>query len=264
MPFHYIEGLKFYSFSTFGKDVRHGIFTRLGGVSPKPWNYLNLGGTVGDDTKRVNRNRQLMFDSLKLDVQSLFDVWQVHGTSLVLVDEPRRLHEPIQKADIILTNQPSVTLMMRFADCTPILLHDPVQRVIGMVHAGWMGTVNGAAKIAIEAMVDRYGSKPEDIRAGIGPSIGPDHYEVGENVALEVLKTFGENSPVLKEQLNGKIYFDLWEGNRILLQKSGVQNIEVAGLCTACKLEDWYSHRAEKGKTGRFGALITLEVLDGR
>jgi hypothetical protein len=264
MPFHYIEGLKFYSFSLFGKEVRHGIFTRVGGVSPKPWNSLNLGGTVGDDTGRVSRNRQLVFDALKLDTQSLFDVWQVHGTSVALADGPRRLHEPHQKADIILTNQPMVTLMMRFADCTSIFLHDPVQRVVGLVHAGWMGTVNGAARVAIEAMVDKYGSKPADIRAGIGPSIGPDHYEVGEDVATKVRKTFGEYSHVLNEQINGRIHFDLWEGNRVLLERCGVKDIEVAGLCTACKLEDWFSHRAEKGKTGRFGALISLEALDGR
>ena len=264
MPFQYNEGLKFYSFSSFAKDVRHGIFTRLGGTSPNPWKSLNMGGTVGDENGRVAQNRQLAFDALKLDSKSLFDAWQVHSTTVALVVAPRGANDGYQKADIILTDQHHITLMMRFADCTPILLHDPVNKVIGLVHAGWMGTVKMASKIAVEAMVENYGSKPEDIRAAIGPSIGPDHYEVGADVAEEVLKTFGENNNVLIKQIDGKFHFDLWEGNRLLLLRAGVKEIEVAGLCTACNLDDWFSHRAEKGKTGRFGFLASLEKLDER
>jgi len=259
MPFHYFKHLKFYSFSSFEKDVRHGIFTRLGGTSPNPWKSLNMGGTVGDEIGRVAQNRQFAFDALRLDSKSLFDAWQVHSTTVALAVAPRGCNTDYQKADIILTDQPHITLMMRFADCTPILLHDPVKKVIGLVHAGWMGTVKMAAKVAVEAIVENYGSKPEDIRAAIGPSIGPDHYQIGADVAGEVRKTFGENDHVLEKQMDGKFHFDLWEGNRLLLQNAGVKEIEVAGLCTACNLGDWFSHRAEKGKTGRFGFLASLE-----
>jgi len=259
MPFHYFKDLKFYSFSSFEKDVRHGIFTRLGGTSPNPWKSLNMGGTVGDEIGRVAQNRQFAFDALRLDSKSLFDAWQVHSTTVALAVAPRGCNTDYQKADIILTDQPHITLMMRFADCTPILLHDPVKKVIGLVHAGWMGTVKMAAKVAVEAIVENYGSKPEDIRAAIGPSIGPDHYQIGADVAGEVRKTFGENDHVLEKQMDGKFHFDLWEGNRLLLQNAGVKEIEVAGLCTACNLGDWFSHRAEKGKTGRFGFLASLE-----
>jgi YfiH family protein len=262
MPFQYTEGLKYYSFPSIAKEVRHGIFTRVGGTSPKPWESLNMGNTVGDESGRVTQNRQLAFGVLKLDNKSLFDVWQVHSATVALAGAPRAMNEDYQKADVILTNQPKVTLMMRFADCTPILLHDPVNKVIGLVHAGWMGTVKMAAKIAVEAMVENYGSNPEDIRAAIGPSIGPDHYEVGTDVIEKVRKTFGEINHVLIEKINGKFHFDLWEGNRLLLQIAGVKKIEVAGLCTACNLGDWFSHRAEKGKTGRFGVLASLEHVN--
>jgi len=218
-----------------------------------------MGGTVGDDDQKVRKNRKLGFDALELEVSSLFDVWQVHGTNVVHTDNPRALDQPYQKADIILTDKPGVTLMMRFADCTPIILHDPVRKVIGLVHAGWMGTVNQAASNAIEAMIKSYGCEPGHILAGIGPSIGPDHYEVGEDVENSARKIFGEDSPVLRKKENGRSHFDLWNANKILLERSGVNEIEIAYICTVCHLDDWFSYRGEKGITGRFGAMISLE-----
>jgi YfiH family protein len=147
---------------------------------------------------------------------------------------------------------------MRFADCVPILLHDPRRKVVGIAHAGWLGTVRLTAAAAVRAMAEHYGSRPEDIQAGIGPSIGPDHYEVGADVIAKVQESFGSDAAQLVQQRGRKQHFDLWQANRLQLEQAGVRQIEVAGLCTACHLEDWFSHRAEKGKTGRFGALIAL------
>jgi YfiH family protein len=264
MTFHYKDAVKYFSFSSFGEDVRHGIFTRLGGISPSPWDSLNMGGTVGDEANRVSHNRQLAFNALDLDPKTIFDVWQEHGTTVALADKPRLPDAPHQKADIILTDRSDVTLVMRLADCTPIFLHDPVKKVIGLVHTGWLGTVHSAVKVAVEAMVKNYTCTPGDIQAGIGPSIGPDHYEVGEDVAEEVIKTFGINNSILHSKGNGKYLFDLWEANRLLLETCGVKKIEISGLCTVCNLGDWFSHRAERGMTGRFGALFTLLEADGR
>jgi hypothetical protein len=148
---------------------------------------------------------------------------------------------------------------MRFADCVPILFHDPRKGVIGVAHAGWVGTLRDVATATINAMAKQYGSNPADIIAGIGPSIGPDHYEVGADVILQVMQKFGDESEQLLKSHNGKIHFDLWKTNRLLLEKAGVEKIEVAEICTACNTDDWFSHRAEKGRTGRFGALITLQ-----
>jgi len=109
-------------------------------------------------------------------------------------------------------------------------------------------------------MQERYGSNPVDILACIGPSIGPDHYEVGEDVIQRAKQLFSEDSHQVLHAYGNSIHFDLWKANQLLLQRAGVTQIEIAGICTACHTEDWYSHRAEKGKTGRFGALISLAV----
>ena len=130
--------------------------------------------------------------------------------------------------------------------------------MVGLAHAGWLGTVRGMTSAAVSKMRAHYGSKPENISAAIGPSIGVDHYEIGADVIAKVRESFGSDAERLIERRNGKTYFDLWSANFIQLQKSGVEKIEVAGLCTACHLDDWFSHRAEKGKTGRFGALIAM------
>jgi YfiH family protein len=139
------------------------------------------------------------------------------------------------------------------------MLHDPINRVVGIAHAGWLGTVRGVSTAAIQAMVEHYGSQPKNILAAIGPSIGVDHYEVGQDVLAQVNQAFGPDAEKLIEIRGDKTYLDLWSANRVQLEKSGVKQIQIAGLCTACHLEDWFSHRAEKGKTGRFGALIALQ-----
>lgn len=256
MPFAEQNGLRFYQFDSLG--VKHAVFTRRGGLSPEPWKSLNLGGTVGDEVERVRGNRLLSFEALGCRPDSIFDVWQVHSADAVCTDAPRRMDEPYQKADIILTDKPEVTLFMRFADCVPILLHDPLRRVIGIAHAGWLGTVRDVAGVTVNKMSEQYGSRPTDLIACIGPSIGPDHYEVGEDVILQVKQAFGADASLMLPQHDSRTHFDLWKANQYLLERAGVRCIELAGLCTACHTEDWFSHRTEKGKTGRFGALISL------
>ena len=108
-------------------------------------------------------------------------------------------------------------------------------------------------------MSARYGSRPGDIKAVIGPSIAAHHYEVGPEVVRQVCLSFGEFAKALLPQQNGAPHFDLWAANRLLLEQAGLTQIEISGLCTACLPEDWYSHRGEAGKTGRFGALIALK-----
>src|SRR5512140_1799483 len=136
-----------------------------------------------------------------------------------------------QKADIIFTDKPAVTLYMRFADCVPILLHDPVKKVVGIAHAGWLGTVRGAAHAAVKAMTQHYGSNPRDIQAAIGPSIGVDHYEVGPDVIAQVRKCFNGTAEQLIDLHGEKAHLDLWAANRVQLELAGVRDIEVAGLC---------------------------------
>lgn len=259
MPFHQADQLKYYSFDLFDRpDLVHGIFTRHGGVSPAPWKSLNLGGTVGDERSNVVENRRRIFQRMGRPVESIYDAWQVHGTDVVFVQEPRPLDQEHIKADVILTNQPIVTLFMRFADCVPILLYDPVQKVAGMVHAGWRGTISRAAEVAVRGMVDHYQCAPQNILAGIGPSICVDHYQVGEEVVAAAEQAFGEKTRRVVIRKNGSFHFDLWNANSLILEACGVRRVEQSNLCTYCYNEDWYSHRAESGKTGRFGALLAI------
>jgi YfiH family protein len=259
MPFHQPDTLRYYSFESLDDaGIAHAVFTRRGGVSPDPWETLNLGGTVGDDPERVAENRRRLFAGLGREIGSVYDVWQVHSADVVSTDRPRPQHVPHLKADGILTAQPGITLFMRFADCVPILLCDPARRVAGLVHAGWMGTVKKVAAAAVEALARQHRSYRGDILAAIGPSIGPDHYTIGPDVEAQVQAAFGLDAGTLLHKHDGSVQFDLWAANRLILEQAGVHRIEVAGICTACHLEDWFSHRGEQGKTGRFGTVIGL------
>ena len=164
MPFEDLGGLRAFRFESFGSPgVKHAVFTRAGGVSPAPWASLNFGAMVGDDAARVRANRGLALAALGLASESVFDVWQVHSAEVVLATAPRG-DAPAERADAILTDRAGVTLMMRFADCVPILLHDPVRNAVGIVHAGWLGTVRQVVRGAVRRMRESLGSRPSDRR----------------------------------------------------------------------------------------------------
>src|SRR3990172_7701092 len=258
MPFEDLGGLRAFRFESFGSPrVKHAVFTRAGGVSPAPWASLNFGAMVGDDAARVRANRGLALAALGLAPESVFDVWQVHSAEVVLATAPRG-DAPAERADAILTDRAGVTLMMRFADCVPILLHDPVRNAVGIVHAGWLGTVRQVVRDAVRRMRESLGSRSSDLRAAIGPSIAAHHYPVGPEVVEAVRQSFGAAAEAHLAAGPGGTHLDLWSATEQLLRDEGVERIELAGVCTACETGDWYSHRAELGHTGRFGAIIAL------
>ena len=260
MPFKQAELVRFYEFESLRDlEITQAVFTRLGGVSPAPWDELNLGGTVGDNPENVSENRSRVFRAVGREVESLYDVWQVHSADVVKADAPRPLHTAHHLADAIITDFSEVTLLMRFADCVPVFLYDPMKHAIGLVHAGWQGTVKQVVAQAVKAMQAEFGTSPQDLLAAIGPSIGPDHYQVGPDVIGQVRDSFGAEASSLLTSYNSGVHLNLWEANRMILEHSGVRQIEVAEICTACHCEDWFSHRGEQGKTGRFGALIALQ-----
>jgi polyphenol oxidase len=250
--------LAYYRFADWD-GIKHGIFTRLGGVSSAPFDSLNLGGTVGDDVARVHDNHDLMYSAMKVDKRRTVTVWMVHGVDTVVATHPLENRRWLAQADAVITDRDDLTLVMRYADCTPIMAYDTTQGAIGIAHAGWRGTVNGMAARLIEAMVQTYGSKPGNIRAGIGPCIGPTRYQVGEEVVSAVQSRYGTlDNLVQRDPADGTAYFNLWEANRRDLQRAGVEQIDLMGICTATNTDEWFSHRAERGQTGRFGALISL------
>lgn len=263
MPLQQRDNVLFYTFEHFSQHRLHqAVFSRIGGVSTGPQAELNVGLTVGDDPQNVARNRQICFDVAGRPLDSLSDSWLVHGKDVLVYDQPRPAGQNSPpKADIILTDNPAVSLFMRYADCAPILLYDPVQRAIGLAHAGWRGTVQDVGRVAVEAMQARYGTNPADVLAGIGPTIGPENYEVGQEVVDAVKTAFGRQAAALLPRYNQSVHFDLWAANRLVLENAGVPpgQIELAGICTAAHKDQWFSHRGDNGKTGRFGALLALE-----
>lgn len=253
------NGLKYYCFESFTEaGIKHGFFTRLGGVSPEPWKSLNTATTRGDSAENVVANLKLMFGALGLDYLSRYDGHQCHSTTVICADKPRDLKDSPLPADGLLTDKPEVTLLQRFGDCVPVLLYDPVQKVVGVYHAGWPGTVDNMCAYTIRAMMERYGSNPADLLAGIGPSIGPDHFVVQEDVASKFRETFGDRFAEISDSREDGIYIDLWRANQMRLEDMGVKQIETAEICTVCHKDEWFSHRGDHGATGRFGVLITL------
>ena len=260
--------IRYYQFAAFSQlpGLEHGVLARHGGVSPAPFSSLNMAVSTGDTLENVRRNRAQAFVALGRDPASVADLWQVHSADVVVADAPRGDQDHLGKADALVTDRPEVTLFLRFADCVPILLYDPRRRVVGLVHAGWKGTLLKAPARAVEVMAARYGCRPADIWAGIGPSIGPCHYAVGADVEAQARAAFpGADDEGLLLPVNSHRHLDLWAANARALREAGVaaEQIEIGQLCTACRPDEFYSHRAEGGQTGRFGALIGLRPDHG-
>jgi len=169
------QGPVFYQFEQWASSDRlvHGVFTRLGGVSRAPWDSLNLGSTVGDDLAAVRENHRRAYAALGLDEAYACTVWQVHSADTVVARGPVPHRRWLARADGLVTDRPGLALAMRFADCAPILLYDPARHVLGLAHAGWRGTVLGAGVSALRTLTDAFGTRPQDVQAAIGPSIGP-------------------------------------------------------------------------------------------
>jgi len=229
--------------------VVHGVSTRAGGVSSGRCASLNVSHTVGDASENVEENLSRLAAALDTERDRLFSPYQVHGREVTVVDADT---PPRPRCDVLITDSADRTLLLRYADCTPVLLADARLGVVGAVHAGWRGSVVRAASAAVEAMSDVFGSRPGDIVAGIGPAIGPCCYQVG----ADVVEAFADRPELFA---NGKL--DLWAANRLALIEAGVPaaQIEVAGICTQCEADRFFSHRANGGQpAGRFAAVIRL------
>jgi polyphenol oxidase len=249
-------GLPLTTFSSCASPgIAHGVSTRAGGVSVGPYASLNLGSSVGDAQDAVMENRARLARSLGFEPPRLVTTPQVHGTDVLVVDVDTAPTALSVRADILVTREPGYLLMQRFADCVPILLWHETARVVSVAHAGWRGTAKGVAGRTVQAVAE-LGGDPAGVRAGIGPSIGPCCFEVGE----EVVAAFPEVDGACALSPRGRPHLDLWEINRRQLVAAGVQpdHIEVAGACTRCNPETYFSHRALGYPAGRFGAAIGL------
>ncbi len=213
---------------------------------------------TGNSGETANHNRTLLANILNLKPDQLVFPRQEHTGNIVTVLEiPEK---EIKNTDALITDQHGICLCIQTADCVPVLLFDPVKKVIGAVHAGWRGTVKQITENAILKIVSTYNSLPENMMAVIGPSIGPEIYEVGEEVVTAVHNSIPNAAETLHTNSSGKTNFNLWEANRQLLLKSGVrpENIEVLGECSFLLKHKYFSARREGLKTGRMVTGIML------
>lgn len=250
------NGLAWYEFTGPGFAFQHAILTRLGGVSASPFDTLNLGGGLGDDPTAVRENHRRIFAALGIAREQVVSPHQVHGKCVARVGALDG-GSLIPETDALITDTPGLALMLRFADCTPVLFYDPVRHAAGLAHAGWRGTAAGVAPATIQRMATEFGSRPADLWAGIGPAIGPTHYAVGLEVVTAIAASLPAGTQVA-EQRDGQWYVDLPKAVALQLRASGVERVAQSGLCTFSHTEEWYSHRGEDGRTGRFGVVVML------
>ncbi len=257
MQRHEAGGLVWYTFEGPGPAFRHALVTRLGGVSQAPYASLNLGHTVGDKAGAVEENHRRLFRVLGLRAGQVVSPHQVHGARVVRVGA-RDGGTIVRGCDALITDEAGVALMMRFADCAPVLLCDAAHHAVGLAHAGWRGTAARVVAATVRAMAESFGSEPSELWAGIGPAIGGAHYPVGPEVVEAVGATLPEGAGAAFRR-GEQWYLDLATALRCQLTALGVGRVELSGFDTAARTDEWYSHRAEKGRTGRFGVLVWLE-----
>lgn len=254
------QGLSFFRFEGLPENgrIQHAIFTRQGGTSLAPFHSLNLSVSVPDDKECVRQNRARAYGLYGRSSDTVVHAHLVHGRDVSQVTSAQN-GTWVAYVDGLITNQPGCALTMNFADCAPIFLYDPLHRAIGLGHAGWQGAIKDLPGAMVQAMEQAFDSRPSDLVAAIGPCIGACCYEVGEVVITAVQATFEAPETLLQVPQNGRQpHFDLAEANRRNLERAGVHQIETSGLCTACRTDLFFSHRAEKGKTGRFGTMFIL------
>lgn len=263
-----VDKLKFLLFENLSPYTRvfHAVSTRIGGVSPPPFHSLNLGTNTEDVWQNVMQNYTLLSRALQFDLQSVVTSHQVHQADIARVDTVPQRSVPFPRAhaldgyDAFITARPGIVLMVRVADCVPVILYEPVKNVLALVHAGWKGTLAGIAEKTVTEMVRGWGCAAENIRAGIGPAIGPCCFTVQQDVKALFQERFPNAGGFIHEKPGNAVTIDLPEANRLQLVEAGCrdQHIELSGRCTACTLNLFFSHRGEKGKTGRFALLAGL------
>lgn len=241
--------------------LRHGFFTRIGGVSDGPFASLNCGYSSGDEPARVDRNRALALARLGLAADSLTTVRQVHGVEVAIVRAPAP-GRPSRRADALVTDRSGITLGVLSADCAPVLLADRAAGVIGAVHAGWRGALAGVIEAAVGAMRD-LGARPERIGAAIGPCIGRTSYEVGPDLHAPVVAEDPEAATLFAPIAGSdRLLFDLQGYARRRLARAGVRDCHDLAADTLADEARFFSARRTRRRGGeRFGLLLSAIAL---
>ncbi|MCH4192223.1 MAG: peptidoglycan editing factor PgeF [Butyrivibrio sp.] len=268
------EGMEYLVFPELEKTgiVRHLFSTRLGGVSKGCYGESNFSYTRGDLKEAVDENYRRVAGILghERSLDDFVSTYQTHTTNVRVVTEEDRGKGTVRERDYIdtdglITDIPGIILVTYHADCTPLYFVDPVHRAIGLSHSGWKGTAGSMGRKTLEAMEKAFGTRPEDCICGIGPSICGDCYEIGEDVAEIFRASFaGEEISryhILREKENGKYLLNLWQANKMILEKAGVPSgqISVTDICTCCNPKYLFSHRKAHEQRGNLAAFLTLK-----
>lgn len=262
-----VGDLLYYTFPSFdGIDfVRHGFSTRLGGVSEGTFASMNLSFTRGDDPAAVRENFDRFCAAIRVKAEDVVISAQTHTANVKIVtaaDRGQGITRDKEYTDVdgLITNDPNVVLCTQYADCVPLLFVDPVKRVVATSHAGWRGTAAGIAAVTVEKMVETFGCNPEDILAGIGPSIGYCCFEVDTSVYEAFCRVPVFDEGCYTDDGDGKYHINLQEVNRRWMLRAGLrpEQITVTDLCTKCRPDVFWSHRITGDARGSLAAFIAI------
>lgn len=246
-----------------GIDTPHCFTTRFGGVSTGFLTAMNLGTRRGDDPENVVKNYRILGNTLGFDPKKLVLTRQTHTDTVRQVGKAQwgaGLFAPdLPECDALITNEPGTALVIFTADCTPVLLYDPMTGAVGAAHAGWRGTAAGIAGKTAQAMVAAYGCRPENIRVAIGPNIGQCCFQTDLDVPFAMRQSYGSSADDCIRPSGSKYYVNLKELNALSLKKAGVTQIEISNLCTACEPHRFWSHRKAGPHRGSQGAIIVCK-----
>ncbi len=266
---NFVDGVGFLQFPSLSElnFVNHAFSTRIGGVSEGAYKSMNLNYKRGDDPEKVTENYRIFCNAAGFDFDSLVSSSQDHNTFVRKVTRAdcgigiTRPHD-IASVDALVTDEPGVTLVTHYADCTPILFADPDKKVIALAHAGWRGTVGKIGEAVVEKMEEDYGCDPADIIAVVGPAIGECCYEVDTPV-YEQFASLTELKPAYftKSLGSGKYIINLKEVNRRMLMEAGLLsiNITISDVCTKCNSGLLFSHRAHGAQRGGLIAMMSIK-----
>lgn len=246
-----------------GIAVPHGFTTRYGGVSRGYLDSLNIGIHRGDEPENVLENYKILGKTLGFEVENLVLSHQTHTDTVLRVGKEHRgagLFAPeLPPCDALITNEPGLALVIFTADCTPILLHDPVTGAVGAVHAGWRGTAAEIAGKTVAAMVRAFGCEAKNIRAAIGPNIGACCFQTDGDVPDAMAQAFGKEAETWIRPQGDKYYVNLKALNALALRRAGVTQIDISEDCTVCQSHRFWSHRVTGGLRGSQGAVIVCK-----
>ena len=264
MAFHNIKlGTLEYSVADTLEGTAHCFTPRYGGVSEGYLSSLNLGVHRGDVYENVVKNYDILGSAVGFHPDQTVFPMQRHTDIVRVVTEQHcgegLFRDTSEICDGQITDRPGVALVTFAADCTPILLHDPVKNVIGAVHAGWRGTAQGIAAKAVEAMQKTFGCDPGDIQAAIGPSISLCCFETDWDVPQAMLDALGPKALTAIRQKGEKYYVDNKFCNALWLQRAGIGSLDISPDCTRCQPQRYWSHRATNGLRGSLAGIIMLK-----